>query len=735
MKIMFTRVFSFGTLDRYKVTLLLLILVSAIFTLTIFSHAPMRLVEGFFELWGGLVSYVKFFFGYLPESSPLVPPSQSATPDSEISLLPDSPESFWQTLSAFFNLLFCKQNLSNFATSLAIVIEYFARVFMLAIPAYVLAKVLFKRHFKRSNNNYGKDSVALRLFNYVCHTTYAPSKSFVVGVVNCLNTTRFGRRAKLLLVLIWLLNFNFLGIGLTALGFLLYFFVSLDFASIYHFVLKLTLDILPAIRFMYSPLTIPISVLLVLYFIDKWRKKRAISVLNHLDNMNTGLSKSLPIILFFKGTVGTGKTTSAVDFALTEEKIQRTNALNDMLDIDLKFPNFSWILLENKLKEAIDRGIVFNLATTREFIDSNEKNILALNGIGGKENSVYDDKLKLTSLLEAVRDYAMLYLIYITQSSLILSNVAIRTDFVMRDNGNLPLWDLNFFTRDSSQLDKFSRHSKILDFNMLRLGKKILTHNQQAKALEFGVIVVDEVGKERGNQIDDRGLFQAYKKAIAKGEEAPVSPLTDGFNDRIKMIRHPAYVYGREYIRVIFADQRAESSNADLRQLATLVNIREVSEKRLAMPLFAFAELIYAWIFPRFKRLYLQYRFHRGDNTLLMALLKKAAATIHKHYTRIYNMFSYSVVILEFECGMANSSGGSSGSKRVSGTTQRRWYRITKKIYSQRFVSDAFGDFLREKQANAQIGHDQLQEYQSHRATPQEFREQNSHLIIKWDKD
>ena len=71
----------------------------------------------------------------------------------------------------------------------------------------------------------------------------------------------------------------------------------------------------------------------------------------------------------------------------------------------------------------------------------------------------------------------------------------------MSDIGNFPARDTDFFKRDSRLLDSFSRHAHILDFDSLRLGKKVLADNPRKDSFEFGVVVITEVGKERGNSI------------------------------------------------------------------------------------------------------------------------------------------------------------------------------------------------------------------------------------------
>jgi hypothetical protein len=252
----------------------------------------------------------------------------------------------------------------------------------------------------------------------------------------------------------------------------------------------------------------------------------------------------------------------------------------------------------------------------------------------------------------ALKDYAKLYLIYITTSSLIISNYAVRTDFNKIDIGNFPMWDLDFFTRDSKRLKDISRHSHILDFDMLRLGKKLVDNNRLANAFEFGIIAITETGKERGNQYKNieiketiKQLRDTIKERDKIGENTNpqkaeylrlterATQLTDKFNDALKLIRHKCTVCGFPFARVFLDEQRHESLGADARDLCEIIHIKDTTDTKLAMPFYFVGELLHDIIFQKFADTYTEYRFNRGDNSLLMHLIKKAGAGLHCAHT------------------------------------------------------------------------------------------------------
>ena len=55
---------------------------------------------------------------------------------------------------------------------------------------------------------------------------------------------------------------------------------------------------------------------------------------------------------------------------------------------------------------------------------------------------------------------------------------------VLDDIGNFPLWDMDLFQKDSRYIDSYSRHSHILDFDSLRLGKTLIENNKYADSFE-----------------------------------------------------------------------------------------------------------------------------------------------------------------------------------------------------------------------------------------------------------
>lgn len=654
------------------------------------------------------------FFDFGGGSAPSVP-------------IPDDWQGFAEKWSQYWRVWATGENFLAYLGFLGNLLYVLSMAVLCLLPAVVLAYFLLKRFAKTENNDWGKDTKPLRAFKRIT-AFYLPVKQWVLSFIGFLRDS--GVYWKIWLCL-WLFYFNVFTIVLEFIAFYLYFVVTFDFVNIYRQVYKLILDLWTAISF------IPVWgwVLLALFLIDRWRRKIGYAVLNHNEMKNRGFINARPIVLMVCGTMGKKKTTMLTDIALSQAVMFKDKAFEKILENDLKFPYFPWVNLENALRFAMSRHEVYNLATCRKYIGHlsacfaaaqvpeyrkavrrHLKKAYALdydNFCFGYDYErygfTYDDKLKVVNVWEVIETYAQLYFIYIIQSSLIISNYSVRTDSLISDIGNFPLWNTDFFKRDSRLIDSYSRHSHIIDFDALRLGRKMVENNAFADSFEFGVVDITEVGKERKNMLE--------LKEMKKREET-TNQKNDGFNDWLKMIRHSATVDNYPFVKVITDEQRPESWGADARDLCEIVHIRESGETRLAMPFFFIGELLYSAVFGKFVSLYYNYRFMRGDNTLFMHILKTVTAKIQHYYTGIYNTFGYCPLRVQIESGTQDGE-----------LDENKYYLANKKIYSKRFSTDCFSDFFTQKALRSPVGLDDLPEYRTEKATFDEMDKQHSYFF------
>lgn len=629
--------------------------------------------------------------------------------------LPDSWEGFKVKWGEYWQTFASKENLDGYFVRLGDFLYTLSLVILICLPFVILLIFAARKLLNKQNNDWGEDTHPLKLFKAAANHTYRPAKAWLTDFFHFVAEHKVYWGTWLAL---FALYFNIATIFIEFLAFYFYFVVSFDFVSIYRQVYKLACDLWVPFTFL------PWWALLIaaLWLIDRWRRKIGFARLRHNEMKNRGFINARPIVFMTCGTMGKKKTTMITDMALSQQVMFKDKAFEKLLEEDLKFPYFPWINLENAIKTGMEYHCIYNLATVELYIHKKQKRWLkspCRERIFGYDYEryglTYTDKHKITDIWVVLETYAKLYFIYIIQSSLIIANYSIRSDMLISDLGNFPLWDNDFFERDSRLIDSFSRHAHIIDFDALRLGKKVIEHNPNADFFEFGVVVITEVGKERKNALELKEIKAAAKESNQKN---------DGFNDWLKMIRHSATVANYPFVKVITDEQRPESWGADARDLCEIVHIKDSGQTKLAMPFFFIAELLYSFIFGWFVNAYYKYRHLRGDNTLLMHILKTFAAKIQHYYTGVYNTFGYCTLTVQVESGTQDGE-----------LSAHKYYLANKKIYAKRFSTDCFSDFFTEKALRSPVGIDDLREYATEKATVGELQMQNSYFVRDMIRD
>ena len=446
----------------------------------------------------------------------------------------------------------------------------------------------------------------------------------------------------------------------------------------------------------------------------RWRKGIALNRLRHYEARNCGFINELPIVSMACGSMGKRKTTLITDMILSQEVMFRQKALSILQNNDMKFPYFPWVCFEDELRACMEYGAVCNLATVKEWVNLKRRRFerhgnsdWQLYGYDvcryGRE---FDDALKTSDLFDVLETYAQAYFIYIMQSSLIVANYSIRTDNRFLEQGNFPLWLTDFFSEHGRA---HSRHAHILDFDVLRLGRKVVENNPKAGSFEFGVVGITEIGKERGNNLE--------LKEVKKGTDE-ANQKNDLFNSWLKMCRHSATVDNFPFIKVFTDEQRPESWGADARDLCDVIHIVSSGDTRLTLPLYTIEEMISEWAFNRFIRLYEDFRFRRGDNTLLIHILKSIAAWLWRRNTRAYNRYGYSILKIEKERGTMDGK-----------VEDKKYFIMNAKIYARRFATDCFSDYFNDMAKKSGAGLGDYREYVTEKAMVEELKEQHSYFI------
>ena len=688
------------------------IIVSAVVSAGIVALGAVVFRESWLRAWEAILDLLRslgFYFCELFALQHTIVPT--VTEKSKIYLLEfrfaDNASDFFSDAGAYFTLLFSGGNFRGFLAGLEDGMLVFARVITVAVPTVLLLVLIIRMMYHRPNRNHGRDTLPLRLFRGAMRYTYVPLKRWVRSFRDFLRS--HGWLWKLWLF-VFSVHLNLVSIVIAFLAFYFYFAVSFDVPSVFVQVYKLVADLQVFFR------TVPLwaFALLVYPVFCRRREKIALGRLRHFEARNCGFINELPIVSMAVGSMGKKKTTLITDMALSQEVMFRQRALEILQNNDMKFPYFPWMLFEDELRRCMEYGTVYNLASVKAWVALKRSRFARHHNIHwqlyGYEleryGDTFDDALKVNGLFDVLETYALGYFIYVMESSLIVANYSVRTDNALIDRGNFPLWDLGFFPKNRREE---SRHAHILDFDVLRLGRNVMEHNPRAGSFEFGVVCVTEIGKERGNMLE--------LKEMKKGAET-ANQKNDLFNSWLKMCRHSATVDNFPFVKVFTDEQRPESWGADARELADIINITSCGKTRLALPFYALEEMVSEWMAEWFLSLYTDLRFLRGDNTLLVYLLKGVTAWLWRRNLRVYNRFGYCVLRLEKERGTLDG--------RFS---CKKYFLMNAKIYAQRFSTDCFSDYFNDMARKSKSGLQDYLEYMTERATVEELKKQNSYFI------
>ena len=704
----------------------------------VFPNALPRFAEALRDL---VFSIVYYFCSIIDVPSPLPVtvmelPSWQFAPSrfAPLSLLPASWDEFKAFWGEYWRTWATWENVEAYLKLLGDILYYFSKLLLILMPLALLVWLLLSRYTGQVNNDHGKESKPLQRWRRFTFKVVSPVVQWVRSFWDFVKSSPY----KSLWTFLWVMFFNIPSVVVAFFAFYLYFICSFDFLSIYGQLLKLMVDAAPLVRF------IPVTIWVVIGFwaVNAICRSEAKAKLEHCERMNRGFINERGILTTVWGVMNAGKTSMLTSMSLSAEVELHDMALEILLECDVMYPSFPWDKLRLEIQKRMETKELVDVPSIRKWIRSYclrfaqlrlkpqwckwwHRQVKRLNledptfGYDFEHYPMeYNDELKVSSIYEAIEDYACAYFVYTIETSLIISNYSIRSDAIKEDLGNFPLWNHDFFDRDPRLMDAFSRHSHIIDYDMIRLGEKMLKDNPNRNALGFGVYVVSEIDKERKNMLD-------LKETKIKDEGC--NQRNDLFNAGVKMIRHAVTIRNRCFIRLLFDLQRPEDWGANGRDVGDVVFIEDKGEMAPVLPFFSpfwLCEGVFKWIKGKYDRFYTEYIYKRGDGTLFVHLLRTVISKIDNHYRKVNNAYGCQVLNLKLDSGRMDGSG----------TVSRKYYKLSKKDYSNRYCTDCLA-FIWEGDAPNQISIADLPTYADILATSEEYALQNSHFyndVTKW---
>ena len=445
--------------------------------------------------------------------------------------------------------------------------------------------------------------------------------------------------------------------------------------------------------------------------LNVWANKIGYERLEHNERKNRGFINELGIVTYIYAEMGEGKTTMLTSMALSMEVQLRDDALEVILECDMCFPHFPWLTLERTLKKAYAEHVIYDkwscIRFIRELRERFAENPCKENIFGydyDRYPLTFDNKKYVEDIWETIRDYALAYTIYTTQSALIISNYSIRVDSLMLDLGNFPIWDCDFFKRDSRLIDSFSRHSHILDYDMVRLGNQMLKNNPNRYAFGWGVWVFTELDKDAKNTLEQQEI---------KAQDEECNQKNDLMHVMFKMSRHACMIRFRNFVRIIADMQRVENITANLRQVGQVALITEKDEKKVVLPWFSawkiFSPALLS-IKSRLDNLHINERHLRPDKRLLTSALERIRVAIGQWELRTVGVFGGHALQIELQTG------------RMDGAVKKHTFFVQyKKDYAKRNASDCTAGMFESRGELNTIGLDDMKEFAGYIATQDEL--------------
>ncbi len=645
----------------------------------------------------------ELFQSVIPPSTdtPVIPSVPNAPPSAD---LPSDYTGFKEKVRLFFSLFFSRSNFRKWLVKLLLVVMkgvlYITFCAMVLVMIWAVFKFLYGRRTLRR-----RDTFPLKIFKLISGVSYQPIKKFIGGFMEYVKEQD---KLRKLWITIWILNLNVVTIVTAFFAYAFYIVVSFKLSSVYVQCLKLADDM--QVLFHNFPWWSIATGAWV--FFNRWRTNKGTDRLRHMGAMNMGYIKSLPIVNLICGLMGSGKTRLMASMIRYMVVIERQWALDILIKTDMEFPYFPWVKFEDELRANMDSGEVYNLATAGEWVKTKCGKIETKKDLKRelydydykRYGLEFDDGIKRISIFKAMETYAKAYFVYVMSSSLAVCNFSLRTNELKIDSGNLPMWVQDFFVEGIVE----ERRAHVMDWEAFRLFRRMNEDSPKFGSFEFGVVGVTEIGKERGNSLE----LQDVKKTANETNQK-----NDGFNAWLKMCRHSATIDNVPFIKVFADEQRPESWGADARDLAAVLHVGESSEVRVALPFYTIGNMLSEWAFSAFKGLYLRFRHKRGDNTLLVHILKSITAFIWKRDMRIYNKFGYKVMAIEQEKGTLD------GKREV-----HPYYLIFSQV-DDTYCTDCFGDYFKDLALETNVSLADWREYAAERASAEEMAEMNSYFI------
>ena len=664
-----------------------------------------RLFYSFVDFGIGIIYAVFFMKEWCP-----VPDVNDIKGVDVKSHFPTTWESLSEEFDVFFELFFSKDNFTNFIIDINPKVLLITQLLMLAvllIAVYLIVGIFLK---PKQNNDYGKETKACRAFKKVCVKVFTPSWNYIKSLFV------FFRERRYYSIPFWIVFVCSTNVASIVVSFLAYYFYllgSLSFTTIIYQAYKLSVDMI----ILLDTLPLPIWIYIGLWIFNKITIYFAYSRLDRQEHKNILFLKARGIVIFITGVMRAGKTTLLTLLMKLQAKIYRMDSKKILLKVHTHFPYFPFPVFQQKLLKGLKAKKIKSLASVELYIDDKRKKFVeqpCSKNIYGYDferyGYTYDDGLVVYTIWDDLLKYAQAFLVY-TEPTYYVTTYSVRENQEIHTVGNLPRWDMDLFRRDS--FDGSGEYSHILDHDMIRPGKKMHPENNKYGALEYGILGIPEIDKERANTLELQEV---------KAKEDECNQKNDLVNQHIKMMGHGGMIDFKCFIRLFSDSQRASSWGADGRELSDVLSVDSVSEDRLTLRWFNWRMMLMDFFQNLHDSKTFEHWYNRGDTSLPIYLIWKLTCRYLNYCERIWNTFGYTVDIISTQAGTMDGA-----------IEQHKIYVQRKAVYSGDFATDSHVSYFRKNNLKANISLDEIERYQTLHPTYEDMAEKsNSHMYKKW---
>lgn len=669
------------------------------------KNSYIRLYESVIALGTSFVFALFFIYDWCPAPRSV----NEASIVTVEAFLPDNFSDMGYNLKLYFDTVFDRDNFVEYLSSSSESSTVILQLLLYGLLVFAVCFLYFKVIKKPTvNNDTGKDTFMLRLFKKYELKIEKPVIAYIRGVFDFFVSRKYYFIPS---AIVFLLSTNIVSIVFSVLAYYFYVLGSLDLLSFAFQLYKLSIDL----AVLLSSLPLVVWIVIILVILDLVSKSIGYNILQMFEGRNKLFLRERGSNVYINGAPGVGKTSTGADMLLSEAAIIREDSLKLMLDIKHAFPQFPFQVLIKYLDQKFEKSELNKKILIKRFFKKlragYEKTKDANKYLFGYDTERYpitfDNGLIVESVFDAACDFAVAYLMY-SDSNVIISVIPVRDPAQRATYGNLLVWNHNYF-----KMKAFDRadgnFSKILNWDMVRPGKKYNEKDHSFGVIEFGAGFFPEIDKERGNNLEN---------LETKASEDECNVKNDLFERYLMMRRHAETLRYVNFGRDFFDSQRETGWGAKGNELADHINIIAESENRIALPGFLYRDMLYDWFVGFYNGFIFKKWIHRGDNTLRVYLLDKLILPYINYCERLKNVFGYKVKKLTVERGDGKGS-----------LDEHKWYQMKKKVFCDVYPTDSFYSYFGAMSAQTKTAFRDLERYQGLYPELDELKLQRSNFV------